>query len=156
MERVSGMDVMVKATVETDHGNGWYVVRTNAGTALTVHDDEIVKTWDEGAEFRVSPGHPGTSKAIEPTMRKGTFQSVMLELFDADYQIGQHSWLHDNGHGYTDDELEAMFGRTHQSVSATRNTLMRKGLIEDSGAKRQNRSGNLAIVWKRTPVQVKA
>ena len=53
--------------------------------------------------------------------------------------------------GMTDDELEAATGRSHQSVSATRNTLMNDGLIEDSGLRRRTQWGNDAIVWKVAP-----
>lgn len=51
-------------------------------------------------------------------------------------------------YGVTDDELEKITGRSHQSVSATRNSLMKDGLIEDSGRRRRTQWGNEAIAWK--------
>lgn len=60
------------------------------------------------------------------------------------------------GYGATDDELEALTGRSHQSLSACRNSLMRDGLIEPQpgpdGAtvKRQTRHGNDATAWRTT------
>lgn len=51
--------------------------------------------------------------------------------------------------GLTDDELESLTGRSHQAVSATRNTLMNDGLIEESGHKRRTQWGNLAIAWRK-------
>jgi transcription initiation factor IIE alpha subunit len=50
--------------------------------------------------------------------------------------------------GLTDDEIEVLTGYTHQSASSVRNSLMRDGLIVDSEMRRDNRRGNLSIVWK--------
>lgn len=50
--------------------------------------------------------------------------------------------------GLTDDEIETITRTTHQSASATRNSLMRDGYVWDSGERRANRQGNLSIVWK--------
>lgn len=50
--------------------------------------------------------------------------------------------------GLTDDEIEVLTGLTHQTASATRNSLMRDGLIVASGGARTNRRGNASIVWK--------
>lgn len=86
-------------------------------------------------EFRVSKNHPDTSRAIAPKVREGTLQSEVWALF-------QHP-----GVGYTDYELEQATARSHQSVSATRNTLYRKGLIKATGERRQNAYGNDCIVW---------
>lgn len=49
--------------------------------------------------------------------------------------------------GYTDDELEVVLAKSHQSISACRNALMNEGLILDSGKKRENRYGSPSIVW---------
>lgn len=49
--------------------------------------------------------------------------------------------------GYTDDELETVMGRSHQSVSAARNGLVKDGLLVDSGEKRPTRYGAEATVW---------
>lgn len=53
--------------------------------------------------------------------------------------------------GRTDDELEEILVRSHQSVSAARNTLVNDGLLVDSGIRRKTRTGNDAIVWIITP-----
>jgi len=47
----------------------------------------------------------------------------------------------------TDFDLEDALGRSHQSVSAARNTLMNAGLVTDSGKTRPNARGNRCIVW---------
>lgn len=49
--------------------------------------------------------------------------------------------------GLMDDDLEVWLGMTHQSVSARRNGLVRKGLVCDSGRTRQTRSRRKAVVW---------
>ena len=49
--------------------------------------------------------------------------------------------------GRTDEELEGILGRKHQSISAARNTLAGDDLIEDSGQRRNTSSGTPAIVW---------
>lgn len=87
------------------------------------------------AVFRVSRKHPDTSKAIEPKIRSGTFQDRLLR------------WFMEWPEGATDYDLEERLHRSHQSVSATRNTLYRKGYLRDSGQRRKNRHGNEAIVW---------
>lgn len=57
----------------------------------------------------------------------------------------------------TDDGLEHLTGRTHQSVSAARNGLVADGWVEkashENGApvERRTRSGNPAQVWRLTP-----
>ena len=58
--------------------------------------------------------------------------------------------LQGNPLGLTDFDLESALGRTHQSVSAARNALMRSGLVCDSGKVRPNARGNNSIVWMLT------
>lgn len=50
-------------------------------------------------------------------------------------------------HGATDDELEIASSQRHQTVSARRRELVLMNAIEDSGQRRQTRSGRNAIVW---------
>ena len=50
--------------------------------------------------------------------------------------------------GLCDHEIEAITGWLHQSASSVRNSLMRDGLIYDSGLRRKTPGGNDAIVWK--------
>ena len=82
--------------------------------------------------------HPDTAQiaASIARLRAGTRRK---EAFDAIRLKGLQ--------GLTDDELEALTGRSHQSLSATRNTLMNDGLIVDSGHRRPTRYGSMAIVW---------
>lgn len=50
--------------------------------------------------------------------------------------------------GLCDHEIEAITGWLHQSASSVRNSLMRDGLVYDSGLRRKTAGGNDAIVWK--------
>ena len=49
--------------------------------------------------------------------------------------------------GYTDYELEALLQSSHQTVSASRRSLVLDGFLIDSGRTRKNDIGNECIVW---------
>ncbi len=53
--------------------------------------------------------------------------------------------------GLTDDQVEELTGMKHQTVSARRNELMNAGYIEDTGRRRDTRSGRSATVWQVAP-----
>ena len=50
-------------------------------------------------------------------------------------------------HGLTADELSARLDMNRWSIQPRTSELRRKGLILDSGQRRPNGSGKLAIVW---------
>ena len=50
-------------------------------------------------------------------------------------------------HGLTTDELEDLLGFQRCSLRPRASELRRKGLIRDSGQRRPNSTGKLAIVW---------
>lgn len=52
-----------------------------------------------------------------------------------------------NDYGYTDYELETVLMSSHQTVSASRRSLVIDGYIIDSGKTRKNKNGNDCIVW---------
>lgn len=89
----------------------------------------------------VGHDHPATAKAMEDKQLPKS-GSLRRQVYD---------WIARMG-GLTDDELEYRTGRSHQSVSAIRNSLMKDALIYDSGEVRPTRYGNDAIVWKVTPL----
>jgi hypothetical protein len=90
------------------------------------------------AKVRLARNAQDTSieAARKAVLKSGTRRK---EIFDL---ISNHS------NGLTDDEIEILTGLTHQSASGLRNSLMRDGLIVDSGERRKNRRGNSSIVWK--------
>lgn len=51
------------------------------------------------------------------------------------------------GSGLTDYELEQILNSKHQTVSASRRSLVIDGIIRDSGYTRKNPQGNDCIVW---------
>jgi hypothetical protein len=52
--------------------------------------------------------------------------------------------------GRTDDELESLTGRPHQTISSARNWLVQAGWVQDSGNRHKTRSGRPAVVWVLT------
>ena len=88
-------------------------------------------------QFVVSKKHPDTSHAIVQKMREGTLKAEILGLLTQP----RHRW------GLTDDQLEMKLNRSHQSVSGSRNNLVKNGLVMDSKRRRETRYGNEAIVW---------
>lgn len=50
-------------------------------------------------------------------------------------------------YGLTADELAARLGMDRCSIQPRTSELRRKGLIRDSGRRRRNATGKLAIVW---------
>ena len=69
-------------------------------------------------------------------LRDGTIKAQMFRL-----------WQVRGAEGYTDDEMETVIGKPHQTVSATRNALVNEGLVVDGGERRPTRYGVPAIVW---------
>lgn len=88
--------------------------------------------------FHLSRNHPDTSAAMaaKALPKTGTLRATIYGLID---RAGDN--------GYTCDEMELKLGRSHQSVSATFNSLKRDEWIIDGGQRRPTRYGNLAIVW---------
>ena len=52
-----------------------------------------------------------------------------------------------NDYGMTDHELEMVLRGKHQTISASRRSLVVDGWIVDSGKTRKNPQGNDCIVW---------
>ena len=48
----------------------------------------------------------------------------------------------------TDDELEVVLDMRHQTVSACRRSLVKRGVVEATGDLRKTRSGRQAQVWR--------
>lgn len=52
----------------------------------------------------------------------------------------------------TCDQLEYVLGAKHQTVSAAIRSLVKEGILQDSGFKRKTRSGRGAICWELVDV----
>jgi len=53
---------------------------------------------------------------------------------------------------WTCDQLECMLDSKHQTVSASIRSLVKDGVLQDSGFKRKTRSGRGAICWELVDV----
>jgi hypothetical protein len=53
---------------------------------------------------------------------------------------------------WTCDQLECMLDGKHQTVSASIRSLVKEGVLQDSGFKRKTRSGRSAICWELVDV----
>jgi hypothetical protein len=104
---------------------------TAAVTLLRANGYQVTEPRPD-AEVRVRRNAPDTSHLVEPKL--GTQMERVLRMIEKYQPI-------------TDDGIEDMIGLTHQSVSAARNALVRRGLVVDSGKRWPTRSGNKAIQW---------
>jgi DNA-binding MarR family transcriptional regulator len=90
-----------------------------------------------------APGHRNVDTSIAAaealTPKLGRLQRMALEA------IGEAGT-----HGLTADELAARLQCDRWTIQPRTSELRRKGLIEDSGQRRPNSTGKLAIVWAVT------
>lgn len=99
--------------------------------------EKLVDELRAQIQFVVPANAQPTSKAIVKKVRAGTLPDQILQLFYS------RDWI--------DDEIERHLNRAHQSVSAARRLLVRKGWLEDSGKRRKTQYNNNAIVWRLKP-----
>jgi hypothetical protein len=89
------------------------------------------------------PGHRAVdtsiaaADAIAPQL--GRFQRIALQAI-----------RNAGPHGHTADELAATLKLDRWTVQPRTSELRRKGMIQDSGQRRQNATGKRAIVWTAT------
>ena len=87
-----------------------------------------------------APGHRGVETSMLAAQalktKLGRLQAMAFEA------IMEAGWL-----GRTADELAERLHMDRYSIQPRTSELKRKGLIRDSGQRRANRSGKLAIVW---------
>lgn len=92
------------------------------------------------ARYPDSPGHRHIDTSIaaaeDLAPRLGRLQHQALSA------IREAGWI-----GLTADELAEVLGLERYTIQPRTTELRRKGLIEDSGQRRPNRTGKRAIVW---------
>ena len=98
-------------------------------------------------DYPDEPGHRGVSTSIEAAEAvapaQGRLQRVALEAIrDAGY------------FGLTAEELANRLGMPREAIQPRTTELRRKGLIDDRGVRRPNRSGKRAIAWVAVPSEV--
>lgn len=128
-----------------NHQQGWDIDTCRCAFIRYVRQDERdkvlkalrmnVSVGDNRVRLTSRPTDTQSAAASNAVLKAGTRRKEVFDL------IVQHD-------GLTDDEIETITGYTHQSASATRNSLMRDGYVWDSGERRVNRRGNPSIVWK--------
>ena len=102
----------------------------------------VAAQGDEDAQLRARRNAPETSHQATDKIRAGSLGDHVLKLFVSDALADE-----ERGGGWTDDELEQALNRSHQSVSASRNTLMRRGYVAATDERRNTRWGNPAVVY---------
>ncbi len=93
-----------------------------------------MSTYPDGPGHRNVETSIAAADAIAPKL--GRLQSM------AERAIRDAGWL-----GLTADELAARLEMDRYSIQPRTSELKRKGLIRDSGQRRPNCTGKLAIVW---------
>lgn len=87
-----------------------------------------------------APGHRSVETSIAAAValapKLGRLQRMALDA------IREAGWI-----GLTADELAERLGMDRWSIQPRTSELKRKGLIRDSGQRRLNVSGKMAIVW---------
>ncbi|WP_373084898.1 hypothetical protein [Sneathiella sp.] len=86
------------------------------------------------------PGHRGIDTSIAAAIALAPKLGRLQRM--ARNAIREAGWL-----GLTADELAARLGMDRWSIQPRTSELKRKGLIRDSGQRRANSTGKLAIVW---------
>ncbi len=87
-----------------------------------------------------------TSRDAYESVNRGNIpiRTQILDLFDlVRFNKSVPNW--------TCDELECVLDGKHQTVSASIRSLVKEGLVRNSGLKRKTRSGRSAICWELEP-----
>jgi hypothetical protein len=87
----------------------------------------------------ISKAHPQTSRtaAQKAFLRSGTRRKMIYELIKRHYEVG-----------LCDHEIIEITALSPNTARPTRISLMKDGLIADSGKRRKTPDGNDAIVWR--------
>jgi len=87
----------------------------------------------------ISKAHPATSRtaAQNAFLRSGTRRKMIYELIKRHYEVG-----------LCDHEIIEITALSPNTARPTRISLMKDGLISDSGKRRKTPQGNDAIVWR--------
>jgi hypothetical protein len=89
---------------------------------------------DEPDYFEVGAEHPDTSHEMAAGFDTTTLKEQILAALASGPK--------------TDDAMEILLGRSHQSLSGCRRSLVKDGKVEDSGMRGVTRYGNSAILWR--------
>lgn len=95
---------------------------------------------------RANKGAPVTAQQAAAWFNGERAANLAGEVF----KVIWHDHLHPHRYGSTTEEIEHRLGGKHQTISPRVNELAETGWICESGRKRKNASGRMAIVWTPT------
>ncbi len=98
--------------------------------------------FDYADRYPLSPGHKGRRGTSEKAAREMRPKAPSLR----DYCLGV---FEKSRRGLTADEVAAELGKSVLSIRPRVAELARMNLIVDTGVRRENVSGKLAVVWSR-------
>jgi response regulator of citrate/malate metabolism len=122
---------IVLATTQAGMPRQWHA------QCRAAHDGEQA-AYDARRAQRQRKRAQATSLDALSSIDASTLQGLVLETIQAALA------------GLTCDEIEEQLDLRHQTASARLHELMKLGKIQDSGARRDTRSGRGAIVWRVT------
>ena len=118
-------------------------------TMEEVHDIIIAEFHRQKAQLAKKPLHAVRDNVVSVARRaQRTSRQAAEKLEPSAGTIRAAVWqaIKDN-QGMTDYELETLLRGKHQTISASRRSLVLDGWIVDSGMTRKNPQGNDCIVW---------
>lgn len=129
----------------------------NGQVTLAKHSCGAAMIFFEGGLYCVACEEPSvTSPPSVPYVAQDTsqqaahFQSSSGKASTDEMRV--LTFIRNKG-GATDDEVEVALDLPHQTASARRNGLAKKGLVVQTAGRRDTRRGRKAIVWRATTHQ---
>ena len=119
------------------------IARHTCGGFLTYHDGGLYCERCEEPSRTSPPSTPFVKQ--ETSLDAAHFQSRTGRAATDEERVLR--FIRDRG-GATDDDIEIGLKLRHQTASARRNGLVRKGLVVATGAKRKTRTGCKAMIWR--------
>lgn len=138
-----GVKITGKEGIHQTREEVYEIVRQDYNRNLAIKNKEPLRSIDNNVVATPKSPRRTTRMAAEKILPKTG--SIRRKVYDL---IRLNS-------GMTDYELEAELRMKHQTVSASRRSLVLDGFIIDSGRIHKNAQGNDCIVWVTTPIDGK-
>jgi hypothetical protein len=115
----------------------WQIIRGNHYTKKAQRSGNYIREIDNNVVM--------ISKKAKSTSRKSA--EKVLPHTGSIRRLVYDTVASNNDYGYTDYELETVLRGSHQTISASRRSLVLDGFLVDSGKTRKNQNNNECIVW---------
>jgi hypothetical protein len=113
------------------------IIRQNHFITKAQRSGKYIREIDDNVVMISNKARSTSRKSAEKVLpNTGTIRRLVYDTIAAN-----------NDYGYTDYELEVVLKGSHQTISASRRTLVLDGFLVDSGKTRINQNGNDCIVW---------